>query len=362
MKLSLSIFLLISSFCLTVYSLSPEKSNIVRGILESQMDKTPKELFKIWYLLFEKKYSFETEEAKQKFRNFKVNLALIKESNLQDLSYKLGLNQFSDMTNEEFKSIYANLKPSETTLDQDYLAREKFLMKEDDDDDLTKRNLVVYNPINYMNRFNLPRDQGSCGGCWAFTTAAALEGNQSIKTNTVIKYLSPQQMIDCSTANFGCQGGSLRMGMNYVLQFGLQYESDYPYREMNQKCSYSNTKNLVKITNWNFCSNQSRDVTRYCNFDKIYNFLSKGPVSTMVDGGTFAFQHYSWGVFNSPCSQINHGVLLIGYGVSTTGIRYYLIRNSWGPYWGENGYIRIQVNDANRNSCFVGFEVVLPII
>ena len=70
--------------------------------------------------------------------------------------------------------------------------------------------------------------------------------------------------------------------------------------------------------------------------------------------------NYSSGIFNSACKQINHAVTLVGYGVATNGTRYYLIRNSWNTYWGENGYMRIAVNDANHYSCFVGWEVVLP--
>jgi C1A family cysteine protease len=355
--------LLISALCLNVYSLAPEKAQIVGNILESQMDKSPKDLFKAWHLLFERKYTFDSEEAKQRFRIFKQNLAKIKETNAKNLSFKLGLNQFSDMSNEEFRSKYATLKASDRNLDEEFAnSKQKFFLSDDEDDDLTKRNLQTYDPIDYSKWYKLPRDQGECGSCWAFTTASAVEGNQSKKLGQVINYLSPQQQVDCSTTNSGCLGGSLRNAMNYALQYGLENESDYTYRGYSQTCSYINTKPLTKISAWDYCCNYSMYTSRYCNFDRIYNLLSKGPLSVSTDGSTYEFQLYSSGIFTSSCYKVNHAVTLVGYGVATTGVKYYLVRNSWGTYWGENGYIRIAVNDANNSSCFIGYEAVLPIM
>jgi KDEL-tailed cysteine endopeptidase len=356
------IILLISTVFMNIRSLAPEKANIVTTLLESQMDKSPKELFKIWHLLYQKEYTFDSDEAKKKFKIFKENLARIKETNAKNLPYKVGLNQFSDLSNEEFRMRYANLRPSEKSLDDEYnqMKKDNFFLNEDDDDDLTKRNLQSYLPIDYSKWYGYARDQGSCGSCWAYTTSAAIEGGTSKKLNRVIPYLSNQQQVDCSTNNSGCQGGSLRQGMNYALSYGLEYDSDYPYIGYQGTCKYSSTKFLTRITSWDYCANYSAYTTRYCTFDKVYNFLKVGPLSTSTDGGTWDFQNYSSGILTASCSQVNHAVTLVGYGVSTTGIKYWLIRNSWGSYWGENGYIRIQVNPSNKNSCFIEYEVVLP--
>lgn len=354
-------FVLFCSIILSISSVQIDTSNTLYSLLESQMDKSPKEIFKSWHLLFKKEYTLDSSEAKQRFKTFKENLIKIRDSNAKNLSFKVGLNQFSDLTNEEFKAKYATLKPGDKALDffNEKPANQLF-MSDEEDDDLTKRNLQsTYPAIDYRGFFDIPRDQGGCGSCWAFTTCSAIEGGVSKKLGKIIPYLSPQQMVDCSTANAGCRGGSLRQGMNYALQFGLQYDSDYVYKDYQQSCAYNNLKPLTRITSWDYCCNYSAFPTRYCSFDKVYKMLAKGPLSVSVDGGTWDFQTYASGIFNSSCTQVNHAVTLVGYGVSNN-IQYWLVRNSWGTTWGEKGNIRIQVNPGNNNSCFIEYEAVLP--
>ena len=125
-----------------VMSLEDESVQI-KKILNSFMDSTPKELFKVWHLLYKREYTYASEEAKMRFRNFKINLALIKETNSKHLGYTFGLNQFSDLSAEEFKRIYLTRKPN-LNLEQDLKEINNqlgFLTPTDDDDDLTKRNI-----------------------------------------------------------------------------------------------------------------------------------------------------------------------------------------------------------------------------
>ena len=85
----------------------------------------------------------------------------------------------------------------------------------------------------------------------------------------------------------------------------------------------------------------------------VYNFLKTGPLSISIDISLLQF--YKSGIFNGPCTSDGHGVILVGYGIEY-GKQFWLVRNSWGPDWGEKGYIRVARNESNRNSCFVTNE------
>jgi len=123
-------------------------------------------------------------------------------------------------------------------------------------------------------------------------------------------------------------------------------------------CNYASYKPLTNITGYQYCSN----LTSYkCTSQTVYNLLAKGPLSVTTDGGSAAFQSYQSGLFNAPCTIIDHAVVLAGFGVSGT-TQYWLIRNSWGLYWGESGYIRIVVNPSNNYSCFIENEAILPLM
>jgi len=89
--------------------------------------------------------------------------------------------------------------------------------------------------------------------------------------------------------------------------------------------------------------------------------LTKGPLAVVTNGGSWAFQNYAGGLFNAACYNIDHAVVLAGYGVSGT-TQYWLVRNSWGTTWGEQGYIRIVINTSNNYSCFIEFQALLPIM
>jgi C1A family cysteine protease len=332
------------------------------AILDSFMDKTPKELFKVWHLVFKKGYTFDSDEAKDRFKTFKQNLEFIKKTNADEsLTYKLGLNQFSDMTNEEFKSKYATYKSLGSELQQVLDKANKdagFLKPEpsEDDDDLTKRNLQT-TAINYSAYFLTPKNQASCGGCWSFAVSGAVEGNSAMKTGYKVSG-SPQQLLDCDSANYGCNGGDMRTGYNYLITYGMMNDSDYPFIGYQSYCRYNSYKSLVKVSGYQYCSN----ATSYkCSTATVYSLLQKGSLSVTIDGGSYLFQTYKSGLFNGACSTINHAVVLVGYGVSGA-YKYWLIRNSWGTTWGENGYIRVIVNPSNNNSCFIENEAVLPII
>lgn len=337
------------------------------SILQQYMDKSPKELFKVWHYIFSRKYSFETEEAKERFKIFKDNLAFIKKSNEENKSFKVGLNQFSDMTNEEFKSKMATYK----LIDKDFDGMIPFVNKdlsisnkdpkflnENDDDDLTKRILLDYSSINYSNYYIGVKDQASCGGCWAFAVTGAVEGNKAISLGRKSENLSTQNLIDCDSKNMGCSGGDMRTSFSFIKSKGVMNEADYGFKGYTSNCLSNYLAPLTFISSFLFCSNK----TQYkCSTSIVYYLLTKGPVAVTIDGGSSSFQHYQSGIFTGYCSEINHSATLVGY-ASSDNQNYWIIRNSWSNTWGEDGYIRVAVNPGNKFSCFIEFEAIQPVI
>jgi C1A family cysteine protease len=328
----------------------------MNSILDNFMEGSPKELFKVWHYLFKKSYTLDTQLARQRFAIFKDNLKMIREHNSKGLLYTLGLNQFTDMTNEEFKaSMSVNRAPTAEQIEEMRKTLQPASFLDDEDDDLTKRNLAKAE-ISYIALLPAARDQKLCGSCWAFSTAATIEGNWAKKTGKTATYLSTQQLIDCDKGNNGCKGGTFGPSFDYVKKNGLQPETTYPYKAALGICTYSQPKVTVKTTGQTFCSNYMKPGD--CTVDKVYALLQQGPGSIGIDSGPL--QSYRGGLFTATCNDDNHAVVLAGYGV-TKGVEYWLVRNSWGGTWGENGYVKVAINESNKHSCFVNNEVYIPI-
>jgi len=356
-KLFLSVLFFIFFFYVSAY----ENSAITKKILGAFTDGSPKALFKVWHFLYERTYTFDSEEARNRYAIFKAKLKLIKEHNAKNLSYKLGLNQFSDMDITEFKEKMCTkqvLQGDELDKFISETQSESFKFLEDDDDDLTKRNLG-YNPIDYKQFFGEARNQGNCGGCWAFSTLAAIEGVIGKSRNQAGRFLSTQQLIDCDKSNRGCNGGVFGNAFNYIVKNGVEFDSDYGYIAKRQICKYNKSLALSKIKGFKYCSNYSS--RSKCSVDIVYNMLRLGPLSVGIDAGTDDFGSYESGILDTKCSNDNHAVVLTGYGIEN-GREYWIIRNSWSSGWGENGYVRVARNDSNKNSCFVNNEAWLPLI
>jgi len=185
------------------------------------------------------------------------------------------------------------------------------------------------------------KNQGHCGSCWAFSTTGSMEGAHQIKTGKLVS-LSEQQLIDCSWINLGCNGGMMDRAFLYTMREPLETEADYPYIGKTHGlfgCQYDKTKGVVKAETYS-------DV-RHNSAPQLKAALNKGPVSIAIEADKAAFQQYTSGVITgSACgTSLDHGVLAVGYGTEN-GVDYFLVKNSWGPDWGDNGYVKIGQKDV----------------
>ncbi|KAK2392579.1 low-temperature-induced cysteine proteinase [Trifolium repens] len=293
-------------------------------------------LFQDWCKQHGKTYPSQ-EQKRYRFKVFEDNYAFITQHNqMENSSYTLSLNAFADLTHHEFKTTRLGLPPSSLLK----FKFERFQNHQSDDDNVV---LQVPSEIDWRNSGAVTsvKDQGSCGACWSFSATGAIEGINKIMTGSLVS-LSEQELVDCDTTyNSGCDGGL----MDYAYQFiidnkGIDTEEDYPYQARQVLCKKDKLKRrVVTIDGYT-------DVPPN-NEKKLLKAVAVQPVSVGICGSARAFQLYSKGIFTGPCStSLDHAVLIVGYG-SENGVDYWIVKNSWGKYWGMNGYIHMLRNTDN---------------
>merc|ERR1711990_1021204 len=184
------------------------------------------------------------------------------------------------------------------------------------------------------------KNQGQCGSCWSFSTTGALEGAHFVASGQLTS-LSEQQFVDCDTKqDQGCNGGLMDNAFKYAETTPVMTESEYPYlarRSIFKKCSKASSEGVVTVKTFH-------DVGQSASQMKAA--LDKQPVSVAIEADKSVFQGYHSGVItSSSCgTQLDHGVLAVGYG-TLGGEDYFLVKNSWGSSWGDEGYVRIGQNN-----------------
>lgn len=279
------------------------------------------------FVQFSQKYNkkYEVGEVFQRLAIFKEKVEYINKHNSENNTYTLGVNEFSDLTWEEFKATY--------------------LMKLDLDNIPVvpiAENLhsgPIANDVDWRGRAVTPvKNQGQCGSCWSFSATGAIEGSNAV-SGKGLPNLSEQQLVDCSGSmgNQGCNGGWPSKAIDWAARNGgLCSETGYPYTARQGPCKSGCSK-----------SASTGGAGGVPNSDAgLAGALNGRPVSVALEASP-AFQSYRSGVFNGPCQQnLNHAVLAVGYTSNA-----WIVKNSWGTGWGNGGYIYMARNNQAGGLC-----------
>lgn len=183
------------------------------------------------------------------------------------------------------------------------------------------------------------KNQGKCGDCYAFSALGAIESQYLIHQGVELN-LSPSQVVDCSYSegNDGCDGGLQPDVFEYIKKYGIEDTKAYPYNAKDGVCMYNKTNVVLKIRDYKYV---------YPGIDKLkQNLVNNGPISISMAASSLSFQLYKSGIYvNNNCykNEIDHAILLVGYG-SSGDVDYWIIKNSWGTGWGEDGFGRIAID------------------
>lgn len=304
-----------------------------------------------WHLYkstFKKTYPTVVHENVRR-KVWEQNLLYIHKHNLEaDMNmhtYRLGVNEYADMTNEEYRKVLLGYRMN-TTIPRG----SAFLPPSNVDLPTT----VDWRKKGYVTPV---KNQGQCGSCWAFSTTGSLEGQHFRKTGRLVS-LSEQNLVDCSRSfgNNGCNGGLMDRAFQYIkANGGIDTERSYPYDARDEPCHFKRA--TVGATDSGFV-----DILSGSEAHLKVASATVGPISVAIDASHPSFQLYKSGVYNEiQCSSVmlDHGVLVVGYG-TFEGQDYWLVKNSWGPTWGLRGYIMMSRN--KRNQCGIATQASYPLV
>jgi len=310
---------------------------------------------------FMKKYNkiYDTQaEFNRRFDNFKASLKRVAEKNAKSTGAIYDINQFSDMSREEFRQFpcgvdkLSNL-PQRPNINIQIGDLPPYNPNIPAEWDWTKHGAVT--PI---------KNQGQCGSCWAFSTVGNMEGVWFLANHTLVG-LSEEQIVDCSTTDLGCGGGWPFWAMSNMMAApysgGIDSESSYPYTAedgQSGNCNFEATNDAAIFTGYlNFCNENNNT----CTSNQIQQLLLlHGPLSVCLDAESM--EDYSSGIDNPGAScdptQIDHCVTMVGYGTSG-GQPFWKIKNSWGTTWGVSGYYFLYRDDSNNGMGQCGINRVI---
>ena len=254
---------------------------------------------------------------------FADNLAKIQQHNAENHAWRLGINEYADETWEEFSEARMLKTGVQLQLPTKPSGQKPLI---------PKSKLMGQAPINWVTSGAVTpvKNQGTCGSSWAFATTGLMEGAGFLLTG-VLRSLSEQEFLDCDSSDSACYGGRIDNALTFAMG-GITTEAAYPYTAQKRTCT--STTPVLRVTGFSEVTQNDQDA--------LYAALLQQPIAVGVEANPAIFQFYQSGIVTSEAcgTTLNHALLLVGFN-SEAGTDYWYCKNSWGPSWGERGYIRI---------------------
>jgi hypothetical protein len=340
-----------SAAAATIPDMSIIKHNSVHGV--RGLERTEAEVRAIydqWLARHGRRSYNALGEFERRFRAFWHNLKIVDAHNVNAGAhgFRLGMNRFADLTNAEFRAAYLGGAVSSQGL---HAVGERY--RHDGVESLPES-------VDWREKGAVAavKNQGQCGSCWAFSAIGAVEGINKIVTGDLVT-LSEQELVECARngQNSGCNGGMMEDAFDFIARNGgVDTEEDYPYTAKDGRCDLAK-RNRTVVSIDGFESVPENDEL------SLKKAVAFQPVSVGIEAGGPEFQLYESGVFTGRCgTELDHGVVAVGYGTTEDGKDYWIVRNSWGPNWGEGGYIRMERNVTQRTGkCGIAMMASYPV-
>jgi len=314
-------------------------------------------LFQTWTETHSKEYTTEEEKTKH-LKIWMENHERIESHNNQfpKPKFTLGHNEFSDLTSDEFAQRFSlgkytsgaevSKQAAQNLINNKAEIKTARYLNEEVDQE---QPLELPDYVNWITLGGVTpvKNQGACGSCWAFSTTGALEGAKFIRTGELVG-LSEQNLLDCDHKDLGCRGGLMDNAFKFDEKTGgLCSESDYPYKaKQGSVCNPMNCTDVpgtIVSTFYDVPPGKTKTLVAA---------LAMQPISVAIQANQFVFQFYKGGVLDDDscgeAGQLDHGVLAVGYGSDLeTNEPYFVVKNSWGKSWGEDGFIRMSRKSKN---------------
>lgn len=315
-----------------------------------QAQANPMETFRAWVQSHAKEYLDRAEEYEKRFKIWLSNLEYIVQYNAKRTSHWLHLNSMADLTTEEFKARYLGYDASKRQANS--LRSTPFRYKDVDPASLPQE--IDWRAQGAVTEV---KNQGMCGSCWAFATTGAVEGVNYVVTKELLS-LSEQELVDCDRdQDKGCSGGLMDYAYQWIIDNGgIDTEEDYPYQGTEGTCVLKKQKRKVVTIDGYEDVPENDEVS-------LKKAAAHHPVAVAIEADAKSFQLYGGGVYDdTECgTALNHGVLVVGYGRDKAQGTYWVVKNSWGAEWGDQGYIKLKMGvDAAEGLCGIAMAASYP--